>query len=284
MKKLIVILFACYGILGNSQNYTPFPTDSAMWGVTFMTYSMSFPPYTYDDRYYWIDGDTILFGNTFQKIYKHTEYLGSTDFYGYMREDTSKHIYFSYDGQSEHILYDFNLSLNDTIFIPWSEYLDSIQSRVAQIDSVQYGSSYRKRYTLEEIASGWGLGDHIWVEGIGSISHGVFYPEIWWVDQSAWLMCYSHNGEGLYGGGCPVTLDVQNLTQQGNIVLYPNPTSSTITIQTENIMNVEIINIQGKVIYDGIENAVDLSAEAKGIYIVKVTTDRGVAVEKVLLE
>jgi PKD repeat protein len=76
---------------------------------------------------------------------------------------------------------------------------------------------------------------------------------------------------------------IDEISQLG-IEIYPNPSSGKIKVQAEGIERIEIMDIQGKQIYTGKENEVDLSTQPKGIYIIKVTNNKGVAVEKIVLE
>jgi len=85
--------------------------------------------------------------------------------------------------------------------------------------------------------------------------------------------CYSVTSVGVF-----------EYSSNSYISIYPNPTTGKITIQAKCIEKIEIMNIQGKQIYIGIKNEIDLSNEPKGIYIIKVTTKKGVAVGKVVLE
>ncbi|MCK4663705.1 MAG: T9SS type A sorting domain-containing protein [Bacteroidales bacterium] len=76
------------------------------------------------------------------------------------------------------------------------------------------------------------------------------------------------------------------------ISVYPNPTTGIIKIKTKNlpagqagIQTIEVTDITGKIISilkDKTE--IDLSKEPKGIYFVKVITNNGIAVEKIVLE
>jgi len=74
------------------------------------------------------------------------------------------------------------------------------------------------------------------------------------------------------------------------IEVFPNPTNGKITVQAEGIERIEIIDIHGKEIQIVIEigssnnKEIDLSDFSKGIYIIKVTTKKGVVVGKVVLE
>ena len=74
-----------------------------------------------------------------------------------------------------------------------------------------------------------------------------------------------------------------------NHKIYPNPTTGKIRIKTDGVVSVEVINIQGELVLskktkDKNQNhEIDLSSQPKGIYIIKVTTSKGVVVEKVIL-
>lgn len=52
--------------------------------------------------------------------------------------------------------------------------------------------------------------------------------------------------------------------------IYPNPTSGSITINAKDIHKIEVIDMQGRVIYIGKKTEIDLSAQPNGLYIIKV--------------
>ena len=90
----------------------------------------------------------------------------------------------------------------------------------------------------------------------------------------------------------PVNCDITYInpllyTNTMDIKLYPNPTYGKFTIETANIQRIDIFNIYGKClkkIKDKSQNIkVDLSKQPKGVYFLKVTTNKGTAVEKVVL-
>jgi len=64
--------------------------------------------------------------------------------------------------------------------------------------------------------------------------------------------------------------------------IFPNPTTGIITIKAEEVESVEVINLQGKQIYTGKETEIDLSSQPKGIYIIKVTTDKQTVTRKLI--
>ena len=84
--------------------------------------------------------------------------------------------------------------------------------------------------------------------------------------------------------------DISSVTETHNNIyrIYPNPTNGFFTIQGKNIQSVEIINISGQVIKNfQILNSkfrVDLSEHPKGIYLIKIVTDKGISVEKVAIK
>ncbi len=83
------------------------------------------------------------------------------------------------------------------------------------------------------------------------------------------------------------SLSVPNELQIAELKVFPNPTIGKISVQVEGVVGIEVMDITGKNL-QGFENLegldVDLSHQPKGIYIIKVTTNNGVAVEKVILE
>ncbi|MBU0765256.1 MAG: T9SS type A sorting domain-containing protein [Bacteroidetes bacterium] len=50
------------------------------------------------------------------------------------------------------------------------------------------------------------------------------------------------------------------------------------------ISNIEVFNPEGRKIYTGREQQIDLRRQPHGTYLVEVTTGEGIAVEKVVLE
>jgi len=73
-----------------------------------------------------------------------------------------------------------------------------------------------------------------------------------------------------------------------NIIINPNPTDGSITISGENIIKTEVLNISGKLLKT-ITNItsplqIDLSSFSKGIYFIRVQTDKGTIEKKVLLQ
>lgn len=69
-----------------------------------------------------------------------------------------------------------------------------------------------------------------------------------------------------------------------NISVYPNPTSGLLVIETDTLQKVEIYTMSGILLETTDKNQINLSHYSKGIYLVKVTTDKGIALKKVILK
>ncbi|MFH2095007.1 MAG: GEVED domain-containing protein [Bacteroidota bacterium] len=77
---------------------------------------------------------------------------------------------------------------------------------------------------------------------------------------------------------------INNVTVEQTIKIYPNPTLGEIMVEADKIESIEILNMQGRQIYYGKENRIDLGKQSGSIYFIKVTTDEGVVIEKVILQ
>ena len=68
-------------------------------------------------------------------------------------------------------------------------------------------------------------------------------------------------------------------------VVYPNPTSSNINIQTSLVIkSLEVYDMQGRLLDTIIGNkkSFDFSGKSNGVYFLKINTDSGSMMEKVI--
>ncbi|MDR1847257.1 MAG: leucine-rich repeat protein [Bacteroidales bacterium] len=78
---------------------------------------------------------------------------------------------------------------------------------------------------------------------------------------------------------------LNDIAATANISLYPNPASETINITCgEKINSIEVVDLLGKVIYQGNKTTIDVSTFAKGNYFVRIYTDNGSITKKVIVE
>ena len=74
-------------------------------------------------------------------------------------------------------------------------------------------------------------------------------------------------------------------TDVNGMMLYPNPAKDNLTIVAEGMTRITITNTLGQVVYDRNTNSdnevIDMSQYDAGIYMVRITTEKGSAVRKV---
>ena len=85
------------------------------------------------------------------------------------------------------------------------------------------------------------------------------------------------------------TLNNSNFEQDNSVKMYPNPTNSTININSNfNIKSIELYDIQGRILETILEDSsvfrLDISSKSNGIYFLKIKTDKGSKVEKIVKE
>lgn len=82
-----------------------------------------------------------------------------------------------------------------------------------------------------------------------------------------------------------LVLGLNDNNLQSKINIYPNPTSGIVFIDAENIKLIEVINSNGQIVkrIKG-ESSLNLSNQARGIYFIKVITDKGSTVSKIILK
>ncbi len=70
------------------------------------------------------------------------------------------------------------------------------------------------------------------------------------------------------------------------VSVYPNPTSSILNIEAEDLVSVTIIDMSGRIVYFANENcsaaSIDFSSFAKSEYMIKVETKKGTSVKRII--
>jgi len=79
-------------------------------------------------------------------------------------------------------------------------------------------------------------------------------------------------------------VNIDDIDKNTQVMVYPNPSDGKISVIANDIVSIEIMDIQGKQIYNGIEKEIDLSQNSKGIYIIKVSTENSITVSKIILQ
>lgn len=104
--------------------------------------------------------------------------------------------------------------------------------------------------------------------------------------EEGWSITYS---------SVPAGID-ESSTGINNLLVYPNPAKDILNIsfnaENEQNMKIELVNITGQILYseninynmDIFKGTINISALPKGIYVLKITSNLGVASKKIVIE
>ena len=72
-------------------------------------------------------------------------------------------------------------------------------------------------------------------------------------------------------------------------MIFPNPTKSIINVKSENsIKSIQLYDVQGRLLQtkltDETSSSIDISDKSNGIYFLKITSDKGIKVERIVKE
>lgn len=234
--------------------YYQFPDSNAVWNFHNNRYCMGGP----NDYYYSVTmpGDTFINSKLYHKLsvsFVTPSGVGTctTNILGYqgsVREDTAaRKVFIIPSGSStEELLYDFNMHVGDTVrgYLASGIFLGS-KDYVHSLDSVMVGSSYRKRWHLNNTYAIY------LIEGVGS-TYGLVKPsvgEIADVDL-CYLDCFGQNEQTLYPDTvslCQQINGIDIISSSSEISLFPNPATNRITLQSPVALEqVKIYDVLGK--------------------------------------
>ena len=84
------------------------------------------------------------------------------------------------------------------------------------------------------------------------------------------------------------SLSTQNfILVKDTISVYPNPTSGIVTIEGKsNLKSIQLFDVQGRLLQTKLQNdvnaSIDISDKSNGIYFLKITSETGIKVEKII--
>jgi hypothetical protein len=293
--------------------------ETAVWGDIIAN-----PPQTHSPFAYFLDGDTLINSNLYSKLYLFqcplfyvfTPFPGpipacvsidtsNSVYFGALRE-VNKKVYFRPDTNTTYsfcqdlgvgpytssynqdlLLFDFNVVVGDTVLYPHANNTEIV---ISSIDSILVQSQFRKRYNFDVIvgnfpACGMFFGNN-YVEGIGDPIYGLF--TIWtnYFENGTFLNCFQDNSVYYPDSTTCVSLPtvVQNNLINSSLSIYPNPSSSNLTIELINISTsfkaqVYINDITGREVYSSsissAINNIDVSSFKSGLYLLKIISNNG---------
>jgi hypothetical protein len=302
MKKVCLIIVSLILTLSVfSQDYFPFPTDTAKWNCLDW-WQWSPEDIILTNYQYIMNGDTVISGKNYNKIYHQNIDINSeTILLGGLREDSLKNVYFypintdvipptgglSFpNDSSENLLYTFN-NLSIGMILPINSELTEI--KVIGIDSVLIGDKFRKRYQIENNRIG---SLEYWIEGIGS-TYELFSPFTWQFEWENFTLCFtdsityyinSPNGEDSCHYALPTGIKEDVISE---ISLFPNPVEANIKFNNTPISDykkIEIFDTQSRLVFSRKistgELTIDVSELNSGLYFIIFSGDNRKATAK----
>ena len=73
-----------------------------------------------------------------------------------------------------------------------------------------------------------------------------------------------------------------NGVNEANVTIFPNPVSSMLRVEGEGIQQVEIIDVNGRMVMTAKAGNINVSNLADGVYMVRVVTENGVSTQKIV--
>ena len=291
---------AAYG----QYTYVPMPLSDGEWRYR-MTAVFN---YTNIDDYLLLGNgvDTMIGGNTYKKILRRQHNASGPPPFSFptqsvvadqpdytyvpMRED-NKRVYMHYNGVDT-LIYDFNRVVGDTLPTVFNVVppISTVQYyRIVGIDTVNISGSLRKRFTAESITvltndtirviEGIGSDRGIFMNNISG-NYGVYALTLEFHCMNAPGVFYSpQNGlcENIWPHGTPTS--VGTTREEDGLLIYPNPFTEQIQIQTESaglltVMDMAGVLVMKKAIEKGhtVIRTTDLGA---GMYLIELKGEDG---------
>jgi len=269
MKKLLFLAVFLIPISIFSQSYIPIPADStAEWRVEKKYHFKSDICLYIDDIKYYFAGDTTINTLKYSKLYKSgisyqtplgpnancdsTIYHFTDTYAGAIRNDMGKVFFKSLNSNTESLLYDFTLSVGDTLLRPCFSFgVNTIYA----IDTVTINNRQHRRFFIKITDT---VTNSIIIDSMNYITEGVGSSE-GLIEEPNWeggneLLCYAENHTPIYPIGCSCILNVgiknNSPKQIASVKVFPNPTKGIITFEFDNMVQntykLTIYNILGK--------------------------------------
>ena len=189
MKHYLILLGILLAIAGKSTAQDLIAMDGKEWKIKAGHYIY------FSDIHMWIDGDTIVDGMVCKKLYKHTKQLWEDGEerleVGYCRQDGEKYY------QNGELMFDFSLQKGDKFSLRggYATYSVIDTGHIVLKDGVS-----RRCLTVMDDTESFPdeYNSDVWVEGIGSLSMGVFSNDFVSFGQVKTLLDCSYNGQHIY--------------------------------------------------------------------------------------
>ncbi len=276
---------------GLSQEYFPFPKDSAVWYSVY-SYPWPHPPYIFYETFmYQANGDTIINKMEYTKFFRYTAIdseikLGYAGAYRIV-PDSNRVYFFERWETSERLVYDFSLLPGDTMISFGENYICIDTSSII----LQNGCSHK---TLTILVPYFGNCIQFWVEGVGSMGVPLYEP--YWgcgytFENGYNLSCFYYKGKHLfewgenpYFDGCiGSNVGIEEHITGSRFAITPNPVVSesylSCHLPWNTLFDYQILDVNGRIIQQAMgvkpdELIIQKSNFSTGIYLLRLFTKR----------
>ncbi len=295
MKRLLLLtLLLSLPFLVYSQ-YSPFLEEDKHW--IYYEYVGQDYPYIAAAFILNVQGDTIIQGTSYKKlvrnnlaVYQSCPYppcylpyipyqVDSKSVYAFLREDTQAQQVYRYlppSGNScsdDYLLYDFSSTQGDTLNACLRNGIgNTALPGVGLVDSIGNKNIYQQQREII-YTTGWftpiglpALGRMELAEGIGFLNHSFFRGQ----NNVLQDVCY-----GDYTA-CNIVSSSKEILEQQMFAIYPNPTSNSITIDTNlPIEETTVYDQMGRSLLITTATSIDVSHLAPGVYPLSIRWKNG---------
>lgn len=295
--KTVILLWILLSGVSGIQAQSPGDIDTlSQWRVSVLSFD-GYEFVTYEFKYF-ISGTVTTDSNEYYKVYRSGySYVNPSEpnyFYdvysGALREQENKWYALNYLNDDV-LLYDFTMQLGDTV-----ESMTTLGATltVIAIDTTMVDGEPKKRFYLDY--GGFGNEETYILEDVGA-SSGLFEAIIFFEVESA-LYCYAIDYVPLWlnpdSPYCDLSVSIEENENISNTSIYPNPfsTSTTIEFELDGKSNIQITvyNSIGETVYqleDHFEQGSHKVSWApghlpEGLYFAVLKSEDGVTVSKML--
>ena len=167
-------------------------------------------------------------------------------------------------------------------------YVDDINNRGSKLSTLSHYNVYRG----ESADSFEFIGETLEETYFDKVNEGTYYYQVTAVYTEEGEECES-NPANAYGyedqDYIVVEVKVESVNENAieDLSIYPNPTKDVLNIAAESMTRLTITNTLGQVVYDKAANSdkeiLDMSQYESGIYMIRVTTENGVATKRITI-
>jgi len=268
------------------QSYTPTVADNKQWDVLSITLQGFFDT-TYATISYSMTTDTSLASGVYKKVYSSAGGVpGNWSLFCYMREDANRRVWFKQTPvDNEVLMYDYTVQAGDSL-------IAGISGMYLHIDSVTHvtiGGILRQKFWIScKLMPQY---HETWTEGIGSSRGIIFSGSELIVGGWYWFLCMSQEGVLVYMNpaynSCYLVSGINEKDSQ-SVTVYPNPAGNILNltlpgdIRPSNICLIDALGNKVAEFSPG-QTSLDVSNLQAGVYVLKLSHEKGMISRKVLI-